>query len=515
MTVRRIPGDVFALTAALAVAAAIEKRAWTGWTSSTADYLAGAALLAAALVAHRSRPGERLSALFAIAGATWFAGTLWEPLLYVHRGALAHVLLAYPSGKTQSRAATAAVAVSYAVALSTRTATDDRLTVAVGLLVITTAGWRYARGTGSERRGRLAALVAAGLIEGTLITITALRLHGDQASTGQLLVFDMAVVIATVGLALGLVRGGWSRSTATGLVVDLGDASDTVALRDALARALGDPSLSVGFRRGDVFVDEHGRTLTTPAPGDGRVATPVDGEAVIVHDGVVTRHPALLATAVAVARVAIANASLQREIAARVLETEASSRRIVAAEDQQRRLLGRELQEGAVARLRSIAEDHEGLPAEIVAEVEESILELQGLALGLHPDGLRRGGLALALTELEARAALPIVLSITAGLLPDPIELAAYFVCAEAVTNAAKHADASKVDVVVSQREGDLVVVITDDGRGGASVDGAGGLRGVADRVAALGGSFELASPADAGTRLTVTLPVNRPGATA
>jgi two-component sensor histidine kinase len=512
---RRIPPDILALSAGLMAGAAIEMRAWSGPASSGADYLAGVALLVGAFGAHRARPHERLAVLFAVAGATWFAGTLWEPLLYVHRGALAHVLLAYPGGRTRSRVGTATVVVAYAVSLSSATATDQLLTIAVGLLVVAAAGWRYAGATGAERRGRLAALAAAVLIEGTLVTITALRLHGSGASTVQLVVFDVVVALGSLGLAGDLVWGGWSRSAATGLVVDLGDSSEGVSLRDALGRALGDPSLIVGFRDGDAFFDDLGRRLALPAPGDGRTATPVDGDAVIVHDSGVDAEPALLAAAVAAARLAIANVDLQRDVAVRIAETEASSRRIVAAGDEQRRILEVELQGGALARLERILVDGDGLPQELATEVEEAIVSLRALARGLHPDWLRRGGLRLALAELAAHAPVRVEASVSVGPLPDSTELAAYFVCAEALTNVAKHAGATAAGVSVAERSGELLIVVTDDGHGGASIDGGAGLRGIADRVTALGGTLELLSPAGAGTRLAVTLPVSPPAATA
>ena len=121
---------------------------------------------------------------------------------------------------------------------------------------------------------------------------------------------------------------------------------------------------------------------------------------------------------------------------------------------------------------------------------------------------LTEGGLAEAIPELASRASVPVELSVSEHRFPAPVEAAAYFVCSEALANIGKYAEASRAAIGVEQRNGTLVVSVSDDGRGGASLDGGSGLRGLADRVEALGGRLGVESPPGEGTQLVAELPV-------
>jgi signal transduction histidine kinase len=135
--------------------------------------------------------------------------------------------------------------------------------------------------------------------------------------------------------------------------------------------------------------------------------------------------------------------------------------------------------------------------------------ELREIASGIHPAALANGGLRPALRTLARRSAVPVELDVrVGGRLPEPIELAAYYVVAEAMTNAAKHADATVIRVDVSADAGVLRVCIHDDGRGGADLTAGSGLVGLMDRVETLGGRLSLRSPPGAGTHIVITLPV-------
>jgi uncharacterized protein YhfF len=137
--------------------------------------------------------------------------------------------------------------------------------------------------------------------------------------------------------------------------------------------------------------------------------------------------------------------------------------------------------------------------------------ELRDMARGLAPAGLQQHGLAGALNTLASRSPIPVeVGGLPDRRLPDPIEATLYFLVSEAITNALKHADASRMTVDIGFRGGALVGEIADDGRGGAHLDPEGGLQGLADRVAAVGGSLDVDSPPGGGTRLTVTIPMTR-----
>jgi PAS domain S-box-containing protein len=204
-------------------------------------------------------------------------------------------------------------------------------------------------------------------------------------------------------------------------------------------------------------------------------------------------------------------------------ELRASRARLVAEADRARRRLERDLHDGAQQRLVATAVDlriaREELAsggteeaAELLAQVEAELLhataELRELARGLHPAVLSRHGLEVALRTLAERAPFPVELTVAAGPRPpEPIEAAAYFVVAEALTNAARYADASRAEVMVAGEGDALVVAIGDNGRGGADFGAGTGLMGLRDRVTAVGGELEVESPLGGGTVVRAELP--------
>ena len=215
--------------------------------------------------------------------------------------------------------------------------------------------------------------------------------------------------------------------------------------------------------------------------------------------------------------------ALSLESAEARAELKASRMRILEAGVTERRRLERNLHDGAQQRLVAIAvqlrvlEKRLGEPDQALAllrgaaqELEHALAELRELARGLHPAVLADRGLAPALETLASRSPLPVALEgVPEGRLAEPLEAAAYFVVAESLTNAVKHAEASELRVRMATEEGELRVEISDDGRGGADPDGGGtGLRGLADRVEALGGQLSLESPPGAGTTVRAALPL-------
>jgi PAS domain S-box-containing protein len=202
-------------------------------------------------------------------------------------------------------------------------------------------------------------------------------------------------------------------------------------------------------------------------------------------------------------------------------ELRASRARLVKASDEARRRIERDLHDGSQQQLVSVAMTLQAAAAaveadpaaarelleEASAELREAIAELRELARGIHPAVLTEGGLDPALRGLATRSAVPAaIVAVPAGRFPPPVEAAAYFVAAEGMTNAARHAEAGKVEVAVSDEDGALAVEVRDDGRGGADVEG-GGLRGLADRVAALGGELSVRSPDGGGTVMRAVIP--------
>ena len=199
-------------------------------------------------------------------------------------------------------------------------------------------------------------------------------------------------------------------------------------------------------------------------------------------------------------------------------EIEASRARIVAASDEARRRLERDLHDGAQQRfvLASLALRRAGelargtaaepLVAEAVDQLQQGLAELRELAHGIHPAVLRGRGLAAALEGLAARSPLPVELQLTPERVAPVAETATYFTVAEALTNIAKHAQATSASVTVEIADGAVVAEIADDGIGGASTTAGAGLRGLADRLDALGGTLTVHSPRGGGTRVRAQL---------
>ena len=213
----------------------------------------------------------------------------------------------------------------------------------------------------------------------------------------------------------------------------------------------------------------------------------------------------------------------QRKLETSRVELAASRARIVTAADETRRRIERDLHDGVQQRLVSLMLAQRGAAAMVPPELGElraqlsgvvdglagALEELQEISRGIHPAVLAQGGLVVALRALARRSAVPVELDVRiATRLPVPVERAAYYIVSEALTNTAKHARASTVHVVVEARDGVLGLSIRDDGVGGADPARGSGLIGLTDRVDALAGTIDVASPVGAGTTLLITLPI-------
>jgi signal transduction histidine kinase len=493
---------------------------------SVADLLTGWVLLGCGGAAATRRGGGRVGALMAAAGAAWLVGSLAPAALYLHRGPLVQLLLSYPSGRVSRRAAKVVIAAAY---LDAAIEPLGRRPVPTLMLCAATAGVAlagYVAETGPRRRARLVPTLGAAAL-GLVLGITAVAQLADRGGEGVTLAAYEGVLMAiALALLADLRRERWSQGAVTGLVVELGELWEPVTLRDRLARALGDPSLQLGYwlGAGRGYADEEGRPLLVPEAGGERGVTPVDADgepvAVLLHDRTVLEDPALVEGVAAAARIAVANVRLQAEVRARVEQLAASRRRIVEAADAQRRRLQGELHDGAEARLAAVSAHVEALAADVdeeqarqlLADVEAQVraaqAELSELARGIHPPALTAGGLASALPELAGRAPVPVDVRVAGARSPAAVEAAAYFVCAEALANVSKYARASRVTVDVERRDGRLAVAVADDGVGGADPDRGTGLRGLADRVEALGGTFELQCSSTTGTLVRARMPL-------
>jgi signal transduction histidine kinase len=273
------------------------------------------------------------------------------------------------------------------------------------------------------------------------------------------------------------------------------------------------------------YVGADGRPIELPSDSDGRVTTRVDrGErrvAALVHDASLRDEPELVGAVCAAAGIALDNARLEADLRARLEELRGSRARIVEAGDTERRRLERNLHDGAQQRLVCLSIELRLLAARLACDSEEaqrlaaareelatSLEELRELAQGIHPAVLSDHGLPVALETLAARAALPVRLTVDVPQrLPEPVEVAAYYFVAETLTNVVKYAGASVAAVDVAHRDGRLVVQVADDGVGGADPGLGSGLRGLADRVEALGGSLRVASRPTEGTTVRAEIP--------
>jgi signal transduction histidine kinase len=480
------------------------------------DAAAGFALMFLGLAGWSRRPGSRAGAIMATAGFAWFLGTLWAPAVFLHRGMLAQLLISYPSGRLSSRLARAGAVVAYGYAATNVVAANDYATIIFSLGLVVLSAHRYVAVTGPRRWARRASLTAAVAFGLVLVTGAITRLAGAGSGFLVLLTYDLTVCLLAGALAGDLLWGRWAHAAVTGLVVDLGKPATGGVLRDRLARAIGDPTLAVGYwvPGQDRYVDEAGHPVALPVAGAGRAVTPVEENgqrvAVLIHDPVVLDDPDLLTAAGSAARLAVANARLQAEVSARVGEVEASRRRIVEASDEQRSRLERDLREGAEGRLAHVAEllsSFDGPLTDVRTGLETARAELREFAGGMHLATLTDGGLGASVRELAERSPIPVEVTAPATRFPGAVEAAAYFVCAESLTNVAKHAEASRVHIGITQENGRLNVTVADDGVGGADLSRSSGLRGLRDRVEALGGSLAVDSPPGGGTSVRAELP--------
>jgi signal transduction histidine kinase len=340
----------------------------------------------------------------------------------------------------------------------------------------------------------------------------------------------VTIGLAPVAFVLGLLSARLAQSAVGGIFVDLPGEPEPGDVRDALARALGDPSLTLAYwlPEFDSYADLEGRAVEVPTAGQRRAVTRIDRDgahvAALIHDPSLLEEPKLLQAVTAAAGIALENARLHVELRARLEELQGSRARIVEASRSERQRLERNLHDGAQQRLvalslelglleEQLGDDSEA--SERVArarrEIASSLEELREVAHGLHPAVVSAHGLAVALEQLVARAAVPVRLTLRIGArLPEPLEVAAYYLVGESLTNIAKYARASSATVEVTRRAHDVLVEIVDDGVGGADESRGSGLRGLADRVEALGGTLRVWSPTGGGTRVRAEIPCAR-----
>ncbi|HEY7971153.1 MAG TPA: ATP-binding protein, partial [Candidatus Limnocylindrales bacterium] len=487
------------------------------------DLATGWVLIACGLVVWGRRPGS-IGTLLVVTGVAWFAGTLLPAAAFLHRGPLVHVLAAYPSGSVRGVGLRLLVATAYLVSAFAVASRLDTVGLAFGGVLIALA----LRGLSAVRRPLLRstalsslATLALGLeVFGTNIA----RLAGNPIPGWVLYAYEICLAAVALSIVTEILWRAAATGVLTRIVVDLGGPAEAGTLRDRLARAVGDPSLLLGYAVDGVagaWIDDTGTPIDLPAETPDRSVTPiaVGGRELgfVAHDPAFLSDPRVMSSVAAAVGLAMSNSATQAEIRRRVAEVEASRERLVHAGDAQGRQLEAALDTGAVACLgraetalqaaaASRPEDRQ--LADVLRDLGSTREGLREFARGVYPGVLRSGGLAPAMADLAARSPIPVETTLGTRKRFDPAaESTLYFVCAEALANVAKHANSARARIELADRGDGPVVTVSDDGVGGAVVAGGTGLRGLVDRVEALGGSISIDSRAGSGTTIVAQVP--------
>ena len=536
------------------------------------------AFLVAGLIAWRRRPGNRLGPLmisvcFALLARQLryshdnFAFTVFFLIGELGFALYTHVALAYPSGRVTDRLERWFLGAVYSVALA----------FPLAILLFYDSSHRLRYFDPSRRESlllvvghpgtvdalqKIFAFTAYGVLAAVFLALIARKLvHATPRARRILAPLLLAAVVAALWAVLnsiltfttlppdivydlfwwqiigltalplallwGLLRGRLARVHVGELVIHL-ERSSPEELRDELAVALDDPSVEVAFwlpeRR--EYVDANGRHVDVPEDSPMRAVTKLEQEgeplAVLIHDRSLLDEPKLVEAVAAAARLALQNARLAAEVNAQLEKVKESRSRLVAAADEERRRIERDIHDGAQQRLVALALELRSTQRRLGGEVDPeldrilvsaadelqvAVDELRELAHGIHPGILVQGGLAPALEALAGRSPVPVTVEATQERLPPEVEGTAYFVASEALANVVKHAGASRASIRATRENGVLVIEVEDDGAGGAAGTDGSGLRGLADRVEALGGRLRIESPHGSGTRIVGEIP--------
>jgi len=502
-------------------------------------------LVAASLVAlerPRWQPAAWLlaAAAFALLGAdlAWTStraiGTIGVLLGWLWAALLVQLVLTFPEGRPWTRLPWVIVAVAYAAAIGgqivevvssadahTAHRAQEFVALGVGLavLVLVLLRLRVLRGPG--RRAQAPLFAAAAVAAATAIGCLGWLLAADTTSSTLNTLTRAVAIFVPLGVVGGIAWSRLHRPQAAELVVEL--STEAGDMRARLARTLGDPTLELAYRLDDGrYVDAAGNALELPRQ-DHRAVTALTsgGEeiAVLVHDPVLLDEPGLVESVRATAGLVLENERLAAQVRSQLAEVRASRGRIVAAADAERRRIERNLHDGAQQRLVALSvalgiESSRAGGGRVDAlhraqdEVEQAIAELRELARGIHPTLLGDDGLDAAVGSLARRTPLPVsVHGSVAQPIPDTVELAAYFVVAEALTNVVKHASATEASVELDQHGGTLRLVVRDNGTGGAHIAPGSGLAGLRDRLDALDATLTIDSPAGGDTAVRAEFP--------
>jgi signal transduction histidine kinase len=409
--------------------------------------------------------------------------------------------------------------------------TIQRYVISIGsVLLVIALGRRWLGSSGPVRR-----LMTPVLVGGVAILLQSASWvflsSGTRLEPLDDLIF-LALIAIPIAVLFVMFQARMARADVADLVVELGQTPTPARLRDALANALGDPTLQVAYwdAREERFVDAAGVAVELPEDATGQAVTMLERngvrEAVIIHDAILLEDPGLMASVASAMRLAVDNDRLTAEVEAQLEEVRASRTRIVEAGDRERRRVERDLHDGAQQRLvslslelqvarRALGDGGDPVVRRSLDRASEEALaalaELRDLALGIHPLILTEGGLGEAVESLADRTSVDVAVDIGPERYSPAVEGAAYFVISEALANVTKYAKASKATVRVRGLGDHLNIQVDDDGIGGADPRSGSGLRGLADRLAALDGTIAIDSPTGRGTRISAQIPTIQP----
>jgi signal transduction histidine kinase len=523
------------------------------------------AYILAGVIAWWRRPENRFGPLMVAAGFGTFIAmlgwsnvdllrTIGQTLDFLPPILFLHIFLAFPSGRLEQPLERVVVAAAYltgiglgfvrmllggfepnsAFKLTTEPSVADVVLriqlVTSAALAVAGIGVLVARrlGTGPPLRRSLSLLIDSFAVGLVMIAVLAMRhaLGISGFETIQRVTF-FVVGLAPLAFLVGLLQARLARSAVGELFVELRADPAPGDLRDALARALRDPSLTLAYwlPEFESYADLDGRPVELPDSRGAKATTLIDDQdgarvAALIHDPALGDEPELLGGVTAAAGIALENARLHAELRARLEDLRGSRARVIEAGQKERQRLERNLHDGAQQRLIALSLQlgvlHEQLDdpgarrrlGQARREIATSLEELREIAQGIHPAVVSGHGLEVALEQLAARAPVAVRLTVEIdGRLPEPLEVAAYYLVSESLANVGKYALASCATVEVSRQNGQVVVEVVDDGVGGADTELGSGLRGLADRVEALDGRLRIWSPSGRGTRVRAEIP--------
>jgi len=513
-------------------------------------------------LAWRRRPRSDIGFLIVIAGVAVYAGSLYNtevPSLVaigsvcatLMVAAIVHLLLAFPTGRLPDRLSVFLVVATYVVCLLfeaprylfaaggpfdlPRTATFLSLlqtVVATALMIVVAAVlWGRLRRADAAHRRILVPLFSYGIFTVLFMPLIAIVmdrvLHIDPTIRGFLQYGVIAGI--PIAFAVGIVRGGFAR---TGELDELGawlgaGGAAREPLAAGLARVLGDPSLRLYFRMEEdgALLDADGHATGGHASADPRRGwQPIvlDGREIgaIEYDAALVSSAERVRAAGSVVAIEVERERLTAELRASQRALLQSRERLVEAGDRERRRMARDLHDGLQVQLVLLALEAQQIaaaPADAVPEratrlrvdIDAAAADLRALVSALVPAALIERGLAAAAEDLADRMPIPTEFEadIPGTALGDLVEATTYFVLTEALANVVKHARASVARVRLARRDGRLRLDVEDDGVGGASMDAGTGLRGLADRVEAIGGTISVTSLRGQGTHVRAEVP--------